>query len=329
MTPSDEITCIFCAERKKGSREHVIPRSLGGNLVIKHVCQDCNSVLGRVADSEFETNSYIAVAYKEIGWEGRLIDLMKKAEITAIDMNSLISMKLKIKVKNEFQIIPQELKDGSRIVGEEESTDVITKIIARRREEYLKNGLSDEKIEEYKRELLEKYAKADPYSELELPDLGLKLIKHSSVLDKKIEYSKTIPLRGVCKIGYELLFLVIGHRSLEARFESYRKYPLGADRIPAIYQLFGSKRKLSFSPIHQLYLVEKSGKLVCGVRLFRGYPWEMDFGPNDIDAFGAYNKFCSCEKSTGLGIEMNLEKNINRVLIRTDSEKWEEIGSIE
>jgi uncharacterized protein YlaI len=48
-----DIICIFCAERKKGSREHLVPKSLGGNLVIKYVCQDCNSVLGRVADSEF------------------------------------------------------------------------------------------------------------------------------------------------------------------------------------------------------------------------------------------------------------------------------------
>ena len=32
---TDEIVCIFCTQHKKGSREHVIPKSLGGNLVIK------------------------------------------------------------------------------------------------------------------------------------------------------------------------------------------------------------------------------------------------------------------------------------------------------
>ena len=52
-------------------------------------------ILGRIADSEFDTNSYIAAAYKKLGWEGKLIDLIKKAEITAIDTNSLISMKLR------------------------------------------------------------------------------------------------------------------------------------------------------------------------------------------------------------------------------------------
>jgi hypothetical protein len=61
------------------------------------IYQACNSVLGRVADSEFETNSYVAAAYKKIGWQDKLTDLMEKAEIRATDMNSLINMKLKIK----------------------------------------------------------------------------------------------------------------------------------------------------------------------------------------------------------------------------------------
>lgn len=323
-----EVICIFCAECKKGSREHVVPKSLGGNLVINYVCQDCNSVLGRVADSEFETNSYVAAAYKKIGWQDKLTDLMEKAEIRATDMNCLINMKLKIKGKNEFQITPQELEDGSLIVGEEDSVAVISKMIDRRKEEYLEKGLSEQEIEDNKEALLDAYDKADPNTELDYPQLGLRLIKHSSELEEKVQYSKKIPLRGISKIAYELLFFVAGHKCLDRRYEAYRKYSLGGERIPLIYQLFRSDREITFSPVHQLYLMEKGASLIAGIRLFRGYAWEADFGPNDLDVFGVYGKAFSCEKATGVGIELNLEDGTNRVLIRTDSEKWKVVGSI-
>jgi hypothetical protein len=253
---------------------------------------------------------------------------MKRAEITATDMNSLISMKLKIKSRNEFQIIPQELDDGSLIVGEEESVAVISKMINRRKEEYLGKGLSEQEIEDKKRALLDAYDKADPNTELDYPQLGLKLIKHSSELEEKVQYSKKIPLRGISKIAYELLFFVAGHKCLDNRYEAYRKYSLGGEGIPLIYQLFRSDREITFSPIHQLYLIEKGASLIAGIRLFRGYAWEADFGLNASDVLGVYGKAFFCERVTGVGVELNLEDGTNRVLIRTDSEKWEIVGSI-
>ncbi|MCX6113439.1 MAG: hypothetical protein NTY22_09225, partial [Proteobacteria bacterium] len=36
------IQCIYCKETKPSSREHVLQKSLGGNLVEKFVCEDCN-----------------------------------------------------------------------------------------------------------------------------------------------------------------------------------------------------------------------------------------------------------------------------------------------
>jgi hypothetical protein len=62
MTSTDEIICIFCAQRKKASREHMLPKSLGENLMVQQVRKDCNSVLGRRADCEFDANAYIAAA---------------------------------------------------------------------------------------------------------------------------------------------------------------------------------------------------------------------------------------------------------------------------
>lgn len=39
---ADLITCIYCLEEKKGSREHLIQRGIGGNLTGRRVCAECN-----------------------------------------------------------------------------------------------------------------------------------------------------------------------------------------------------------------------------------------------------------------------------------------------
>ncbi len=43
--PKEMTLCIYCIEKKKPSKEHVIPRGLGGNLTIPDVCEECNGVL--------------------------------------------------------------------------------------------------------------------------------------------------------------------------------------------------------------------------------------------------------------------------------------------
>lgn len=44
------IKCIFCGKESQATVEHVVPEFLGGSLVIKEVCQTCNSKMG----SDFE-----------------------------------------------------------------------------------------------------------------------------------------------------------------------------------------------------------------------------------------------------------------------------------
>jgi hypothetical protein len=47
---NNSITCIFCNNEHQSTDEHIIPEFLGGTLVIKEVCKDCNSKMG----SDFE-----------------------------------------------------------------------------------------------------------------------------------------------------------------------------------------------------------------------------------------------------------------------------------
>ena len=39
--------CIYCRQENEGSKEHLLPRVLGGNLIARFVCRDCNRALGR------------------------------------------------------------------------------------------------------------------------------------------------------------------------------------------------------------------------------------------------------------------------------------------
>jgi hypothetical protein len=54
--------CIFCFEEKGPSDEHVIPESIGGRLLIKEVCRECNSNLSRLVDNPFASCSLIQLA---------------------------------------------------------------------------------------------------------------------------------------------------------------------------------------------------------------------------------------------------------------------------
>lgn len=49
--PAEEMRCWFCRKDRLGSKEHIIPQALGGTLLTWRVCKDCNSTLGRFADS--------------------------------------------------------------------------------------------------------------------------------------------------------------------------------------------------------------------------------------------------------------------------------------
>ena len=58
------------------------------------------------------------------------------------------------------------------------------------------------------------------------------------------------------------------------------------------------------------------------------YTPEMNFGLNDLDAFQAFREISSGEKVEGIGIQMDLENNLNYVFIKMEPEKWEHWGSV-
>jgi len=54
------IRCIYCTEERPASREHVLPRSLGGNCTAPIICDECNNRLSTV-DAALATGSIMSL----------------------------------------------------------------------------------------------------------------------------------------------------------------------------------------------------------------------------------------------------------------------------
>src|SRR3569833_1608379 len=53
------IVCIYCKGTKEPSREHALQRALGGDLVFRDVCEDCNRREFSVIDQALAERSFI------------------------------------------------------------------------------------------------------------------------------------------------------------------------------------------------------------------------------------------------------------------------------
>ncbi|GKV54256.1 hypothetical protein NCCP2222_02030 [Sporosarcina sp. NCCP-2222] len=79
---SDKIKCIFCGLDKKSSVEHVFPDSLGGQLIIKNVCKECNDFLGEKVDFHLVDHplmQFIRAKYSLAGKKGHIPNPFSKA----------------------------------------------------------------------------------------------------------------------------------------------------------------------------------------------------------------------------------------------------------
>ena len=60
--PSETIACIYCRQVREPTREHVLPRSLGGDLVRPILCKDCNSRRLSPLDQALAERSFVSLS---------------------------------------------------------------------------------------------------------------------------------------------------------------------------------------------------------------------------------------------------------------------------
>ena len=108
--------CILCLREEKLTTEHLIPRSLGGQLTCRFLCRSCNSKLG--SDIEASVSS-----------DPDILQLASRAADSIPHLAQLIESHPQVGQSargpvpgfidnDEFQIFPGELEDGSLVLDD-------------------------------------------------------------------------------------------------------------------------------------------------------------------------------------------------------------------
>ncbi len=58
--------CIWCLQKEKLTKSHLIPDSLGSNFYTFTSCEKCNSYLGREIESKTKNNAFISSALSKL-----------------------------------------------------------------------------------------------------------------------------------------------------------------------------------------------------------------------------------------------------------------------
>ncbi|MBZ5588093.1 MAG: HNH endonuclease [Acidobacteriia bacterium] len=195
--------CIFC--QRKGeetgfSREHLIPRNIGGALFLDdYVCKDCNDWLGSNVDTEIvrlpetlASMDALGLPHDRDGYLRRYYNLV--GELNGAALRGVIS-------GGRSRFPTQKLDDGSLLVPDERLEEHLTKIGARA-------GLPAEDVRTEVRRLLAATPEGPPVASRRI---GVSLRRRTGRAAVALKPKRPpLPERELAKIAYEFLFLVLG-----------------------------------------------------------------------------------------------------------------------
>ena len=199
------------------SDEHVFPLAIGGSLVIKRVCESCNSELGTTADAPLSNHLFAVFQRSELklpGNAGKVPDVARTLfanGVLADDQGQRIRLEPGVDGKSEPRIVykasdvtlPNGQAARSITLDASTSKQEVRKVIGRER----------------------KRAGLPPINEVEF-ELTMREITSSIQTQKNPEVIYRLAIdtvnfkRGLLKIAYELAWLWLG--------ESYLDDPMGA-----------------------------------------------------------------------------------------------------
>ena len=204
--------CIFCfrdSSEVTFSEEHLIPNSLGGSLILLNlVCNECNSKFGSEFDHVILKNPEVIDALDKLELPYDKVKLIK-GNYSIHGLSENIELKGRI-TKNGFSFPSQSLPDGSIIHPETEYEEPLLKSILRDQRLY-QAGLTDDRIMEEYKTLIEAYGKASVGDKVSCPLLGVTLVKRSDTFRIKLTPKSGCDVsRLIAKIAYEFGFLIAG-----------------------------------------------------------------------------------------------------------------------
>jgi len=205
--------CIYCARPDSEvifNREHILPQNIGGKLYFDNlVCKFCNSFLGSNVDNEILKLPETLDAFKhlEIPHDRPKI-LNRYFKIRGF----LGRLRLKAKAKNDgFQIIDQELLDGSKLTSNENLEERL-KTIIHRDKRLNEAGLTSDEINKEIKKILKSYHKLIPGEDLLWSKLGVRLVNREEKIRFEIEKNDNVNIdRLISKIAFEFFFFTSYH----------------------------------------------------------------------------------------------------------------------
>lgn len=314
----NEVKCIICYQERPEelfSGEHIFPDSIGGTLVIKSVCKDCNSKLGDNVDSHLVNHWLIQGARQTLkipGKSGKIPNPLEKGtigddptqQVHYIFDDEANPQKLYVvpNIKRELQSDGTELV---HIVVDKSDKDKVPQIINKMMR---RKGLPELTKEEIEQSLKEEI---DPS-----PTMHMKL-----VLDT-VQYK-----RAILKIAYELAYYWLGEKYLEDNTgmiirncmldekltaEFYKKYPIKGRIEPT--------GGYSMLPVwddepntHIAFLKKANGKITCFVKVFSIFEGMITVSDNASNYPEFEDRFISINPQTGVIRESSFLEEVRRL----------------
>lgn len=306
--------CIFCLQTdktKKFNSEHIIPQSIGGNLYIDEVCEQCNSGLGRFVDSDILKLSEIVKAFEETGIPHDKSGIIKGNYILT-GKTSELELPFIVK-KDKPELVPQKLKDGSLVVSENDYKAVIKKSIMR--DQHLREaGLSQNEIKNEINKLFSAYSKAAIDEIVHAPKLGVALKKRSDKFDYSIiPKGSTDVSRLIAKIFCEFFYLVGGRHFFEkiTEFEAVYNFINTGEKSTKLQIYRKNPFKDEYAPLHYITLFVKPDENFprLDVGFFGKIVFSLRFLTNLQDFWQEHEQRYKVSGIQGIHFEQDLNKH--------------------
>jgi len=309
------LICIICRKDKEQqlfNDEHVIPDSLGGKLIIKNVCKDCNSRLGTKIDAKLINNllvDLVRYVHKIEGKSGKIPFPFKNGVLINDTAQKIQFNGIKPQLIPTVNIDTSNKIANIRVSSQDEADKIIKKILKRQ-------GVVNLSEEELK----------------------LKIIsKQSTKFQPEIRINDQINIGGIeialVKIAYEIAYYWLGeiylNDSLGERISNMIfQYSMDEEYKPEYESIIGktSKNKpmdafiTKYSPLlefesdnidimHTIVLFEYEGQVQCWIRIFDVFE-RMISVSNDSKQYRniQYPYLLFCDPISGKYIEGNLAK---------------------
>lgn len=169
-------TCIICTIEKSLTDEHIVPEFMGGGLIVRNVCKDCNSAMGGGFEGRISNNFiYQAARYTNkidgkssspFPFKGVRVDEVSGRSFSISEDGSLTSIP-------DITIIDDENGISISLSVDQKDIDKVKPLIAKKLSRHFKSSgvsVSDPKISEG----IEKFLSQAKFSESEIKNPSIK-----------------------------------------------------------------------------------------------------------------------------------------------------------